>query len=87
MFKFKAKKVLVTGASRGIGKAIAQGFAMNRAQVSLVYRKEKELADNLRNSLPGENHICVRSDVSVSCLIYTSPSPRDLSTSRMPSSA
>ena len=66
MFEFKGKKVLVTGASRGIGKAIAKGFAMNGAQVSLVYRKEKGLADNLRNSLPGENHICVRSDVSVS---------------------
>ena len=26
-------------------------------------------------------------DVSCSCLLYTSPSPRDLSTSRMPSSA
>ena len=26
-------------------------------------------------------------DVSISCLLYTSPSPRDLSTSRMPSSA
>ena len=26
-------------------------------------------------------------DVSDSCLLYTSPSPRDLSTSRMPSSA
>ena len=25
--------------------------------------------------------------VSVACLLYTSPSPRDLSTSRMPSSA
>ena len=25
--------------------------------------------------------------VSISCLLYTSPSPRDLSTSRMPSSA
>ena len=48
MFEFKGKKVLVTGASRGIGKAIAQGFAMNGAQVSLVYRKEKELADKLR---------------------------------------
>ena len=60
MFEFKGKKVLVTGASRGIGKAIAQGFAMNGAQVSLVYRKQKELADNLRNSLPGENHICVK---------------------------
>ena len=27
------------------------------------------------------------SDTSLSCLLYTSPSPRDLSTSRMPSSA
>ena len=26
-------------------------------------------------------------DVTISCLLYTSPSPRDLSTSRMPSSA
>ena len=26
-------------------------------------------------------------DASISCLLYTSPSPRDLSTSRMPSSA
>ena len=28
-----------------------------------------------------------QSDVDMSCLLYTSPSPRDLSTSRMPSSA
>ena len=26
-------------------------------------------------------------DINESCLLYTSPSPRDLSTSRMPSSA
>ena len=26
-------------------------------------------------------------EITVSCLLYTSPSPRDLSTSRMPSSA
>ena len=30
-------------------------------------------------------HVCL--DKQVSCLLYTSPSPRDLSTSRMPSSA
>ena len=28
-----------------------------------------------------------KKDVSITCLLYTSPSPRDLSTSRMPSSA
>ena len=34
----------------------------------------------------GENTI-IQSHVSIICLLYTSPSPRDLSTSRMPSSA
>ena len=28
-----------------------------------------------------------KDDLDLSCLLYTSPSPRDLSTSRMPSSA
>ena len=32
-------------------------------------------------------HQAVNSGVSLVCLLYTSPSPRDLSTSRMPSSA
>ena len=31
--------------------------------------------------------LCMVLAVSVLCLLYTSPSPRDLSTSRMPSSA
>ena len=31
--------------------------------------------------------ITIESDKSSVCLLYTSPSPRDLSTSRMPSSA
>ena len=30
---------------------------------------------------------CDKNDVNIACLLYTSPSPRDLSTSRMPSSA
>ena len=32
-------------------------------------------------------HYRLRSDCPSNCLLYTSPSPRDLSTSRMPSSA
>ena len=40
-----------------------------------------EWKDKLRKSKPGWN------EVLGSCLLYTSPSPRDLSTSRMPSSA
>ena len=30
---------------------------------------------------------CTIDDIKKTCLLYTSPSPRDLSTSRMPSSA
>ena len=33
------------------------------------------------------NWLIATPDPSVACLLYTSPSPRDLSTSRMPSSA
>ena len=32
-------------------------------------------------------NLLLNPDLSYSCLLYTSPSPRDLSTSRMPSSA
>ena len=52
MFEFKEKKVLITGGSRGIGKAIAQGYALHGAEVAITYRKEKELAETLINSLP-----------------------------------
>ena len=42
------------------------------------FQKSKEFGRSYSNS--------VRNDL-VNCLLYTSPSPRDLSTSRMPSSA
>ena len=34
-----------------------------------------------------EKDMILKPDMSTTCLLYTSPSPRDLSTSRMPSSA
>ena len=39
-------------------------------------------ASSVQNALTQKGY-----DVLLSCLLYTSPSPRDLSTSRMPSSA
>ena len=38
-------------------------------------------------SLNGGDEIVLAQGVYTDCLLYTSPSPRDLSTSRMPSSA
>ena len=47
--------------------------------------------DGVRNELPGgawATDITVSNgDVYISCLLYTSPSPRDVEESRMPSSA
>ena len=49
-----------------------------------------QLEITITNYLPGEESqqkMRVNYDQSIDCLLYTSPSPRDLSTSRMPSSA
>ena len=42
-FSLEGKTALVTGASRGIGEAIARTFAANGAQVILVSRKQETL--------------------------------------------
>ena len=39
----KGKKVLVTGASQGIGKAIALSFAKEGCKVTIIARREEEL--------------------------------------------
>ena len=41
--KLKGKSVLVTGASKGIGKAIAEAFAAEGARVALTARSKNEL--------------------------------------------
>lgn len=64
MMEFKNKKVLITGGSRGIGKAIAQGYASHGAEVAITFRKENKLAEELIKSLPGSNHISIKSDIT-----------------------
>ena len=40
-----------------------------------------------KKSKPGTHALGLAADIGVSCLLYTSPSPRDRTRSRMPSSA
>lgn len=55
-------RVVVTGASRGIGSAIAQAFAERGCEVGLLARSEEEL-NELALALPGEGHEALPADV------------------------
>ena len=76
------QKVRPTGIRLGIVKD----------HTSVWYADKKSYADYLLNDLQVRQYLRKRlSDASVGrieiCLLYTSPSPRDLRLSRMPSSA
>src|SRR5690242_21552967 len=53
---FKGRTVLVTGAGRGIGRAVAEAFAAHGAQVALHYRSSRKTAEALAAQLPGQGH-------------------------------
>ena len=48
---------------------------------------EKLVKHTIRSGCSGMLGLAVAGEHKLLCLLYTSPSPRDLSTSRMPSSA
>jgi short-subunit dehydrogenase len=55
-------RVVVTGASRGIGRAIVQAFAERGCEIGLMARSEEEL-NELALALPGEGHEALPADV------------------------
>ena len=61
---FKNKNVLITGATRGIGKATAIAFAKRGARVGLNFRSNTEEAKKTLSELPGEGHQLFQKDVS-----------------------
>ena len=97
--RLDGKVAIVTGGSRGIGRGIAAAMAEAGAKVMITSRNEETCAatvDDLRASTGGDlawvaGHVGKFEDMQRvldgTCLLYTSPSPRDGLLSRMPSSA
>ncbi|MEX2535095.1 MAG: SDR family oxidoreductase [Trueperaceae bacterium] len=63
---FSGKRVLVTGGTRGIGRAVARGFADRGARVALNYRSNDEAAQQALSALPGGPHLLAPGDVASS---------------------
>ncbi len=57
------KKALITGASRGIGRVIAQKFADTGAKVAVHYNRNRAAAEETLNSLSGAGHIIVQANM------------------------
>ena len=75
--EFKTKTAIVTGGSRGIGKEICLQFAKQGSNIIFNYARHHKQAKETQDEI-------LKLGV---CLLYTSPSPRDATLSRMPSSA
>jgi 3-oxoacyl-[acyl-carrier protein] reductase len=55
---------LVTGASRGIGRAIAQAFAEQGDRVAVHHRDSSRLAADVVAGLAGDGHVVVQADLT-----------------------
>ncbi|MCB0173750.1 MAG: SDR family oxidoreductase [Anaerolineae bacterium] len=61
---FSGKRILITGASRGIGQVTALAFAQAGGQIALHYHQNQEAAEQVRTMLPGANHLVVQANVA-----------------------
>ncbi|MGY1786225.1 SDR family NAD(P)-dependent oxidoreductase [Geodermatophilus sp. SYSU D00698] len=59
-----SRAVLVTGGSRGIGRAIARAFAERGDRVAVHWGTSKERAEAVLAELPGSGHALVQADMT-----------------------
>ena len=61
---FSGKVVMVTGASRGIGREIARQFAERGARLVVHYNQYRKAAEQTLADVPGNSHLILQADLS-----------------------
>ena len=86
--QFKDKVIIVTGSTQGSGAETARLLASRGAKAITICGRQENKGLEVKNQVEklGTECLYIKADLK-NCLLYTSPSPRDESTSRMPSSA
>ena len=99
--KLSGHNVIITGGTKGIGRAIAETLASEGCNVGICARSEDDVTSAVAalsekgvkvtgkalDVADGDAFAAWIQEAGEACLLYTSPSPRDRSLSRMPSSA
>ena len=62
--KFRNKTLLITGASRGIGRATAHAFGKSGAKVAIHYHQRFDEAQQVYRDLAGQGHIIVQANLA-----------------------
>ncbi|WP_433548223.1 SDR family NAD(P)-dependent oxidoreductase [Streptomyces sp. CA-294286] len=63
-FPSTGRRVLVSGASRGLGRALARAFAANGDRVAVHFGSRRDEAQETLSSLSGTGHVLVGGDLS-----------------------
>ena len=79
--RYCGDEIGLIGATGNLGGRVARELADQGCFVRLIVRQPKKLQNSVHTVVFGDL------DSPETCLLYTSPSPRDRTRSRMPSSA
>ena len=89
MFSISILSGCLGGNSSGENESVVTDLQAQIDNLTVENQQHEDDINSLEDQLASSSSVVseIESSLSEACLLYTSPSPRDLSTSRMPSSA